>query len=150
MDGPFSHITEGKKFTLDTLPITREAIIDFASRFDPQPFHLDDAAAAANPIFGRLSASGWHTVAVANVLLDRCFKKQGLIGVVGIGADAIRWLKPVFAGDVLGGEVEIASARVSSRRSDYARVSVNALLNNQDAQPVASLQLTGLFASSSA
>ena len=45
--------------------VTRAEVIDFATRFDPQPFHLDDAAAAANPLFGRLAASGWHTASMA-------------------------------------------------------------------------------------
>jgi len=81
--------------------VTREEVIEFASRFDPQPFHLDDAAAAANPIFGKLAASGWHTCAMVMRMLVDHQLKDGHMSLGSPGVDEIRWLKPVYPGDTL-------------------------------------------------
>src|SRR3546814_19721296 len=80
--------------------VTREEVIDFAGKYDPQPFHLDDAAAAGT-YFGRLSASGWHTgsMAMRMIVADMKVHKQAGLGSPGI--DELRWLKPVYPGDTL-------------------------------------------------
>ena len=81
------------------MPVTREATLAFARDFDPQPFHLDDAAAAAS-LFGRLAASGWHTFAMAmRMMCDAYLLESSSLGSPGI--DNLRWLKPVYPGDTL-------------------------------------------------
>src|SRR5437773_1690732 len=79
--------------------VKREEVIEFASRFDPQPFHLDDEAAAQNPIFGRLSASGWHTCAMVMRMLVDHQMEDGHFSLGSPGIDELRWLKPVYPGD---------------------------------------------------
>ncbi|HLY57395.1 MAG TPA: MaoC/PaaZ C-terminal domain-containing protein [Stellaceae bacterium] len=82
--------------------VTRREMLDFARRYDPQPFPLDDEAAAQNPVFGRLSASGWHTTAMTMAMVVRGFAEHGQPAMLGAaGIDELRWLKPVFVGDVL-------------------------------------------------
>ena len=82
----------GAVFEFGGVTLTREAIVDFASRYDPQPFHLDDAAAEAS-LFGGLSASGWHTCALTmRMMCDAYLNRSASLGSPGI--DELRWLKP--------------------------------------------------------
>ena len=97
--------------------VTREEVIAFASKYDPQAFHLDDEAAAKTH-FGRLSASGWHTaamtmsMAVANLTAN----KQAGLGSPGI--DELRWIKPVYPGDTLRCENVLLEKRRSKTRPE--------------------------------
>ncbi|MFP5399979.1 MAG: MaoC family dehydratase, partial [Gammaproteobacteria bacterium] len=96
--------------------LTREAVIAFARDFDPQPFHLDDAAAEAS-LFGRLSASGWHTCALAmRMMCDAYLLESSSLGSPGV--DHLRWLKPVFPGDTLRMRMEVLEARPMNSRPD--------------------------------
>src|SRR3546814_899172 len=97
--------------------VTREEVIDFASKYDPQPFHLDDAAAAAT-YFGRLSASGWHTAAMAMRMIVDDMKAHEQAGLGSPGIDELRWLKPVYPGDTLRCESEVLSKRRSASRPE--------------------------------
>src|ERR1700755_2278250 len=97
--------TVGPVMALGSTTVTREATLDFARQFDPQPFHLDDAAAEAS-LFGRLAASGWHTCAMTmRLMCDAYLNDSSSLGSPGI--DELRWLKPVHPGDVLGAEMTI-------------------------------------------
>lgn len=87
--------------------VTREEVIAFAAAYDPQPFHLEDAAAAAHPFFDRLCASGWHTCAMVMRLTVDTFTKEGVQPLGGAGIDQIRWAKPVYPGDTLVAEFEV-------------------------------------------
>ena len=79
--------------------VSREAVVAFASEFDPQPFHLDDTAAQAS-LFGRLSASGWHTCAMAmRMMCDEYLLDSSSLGSPGI--DKLRWNRPVYPQDTL-------------------------------------------------
>jgi acyl dehydratase len=109
-------IAVGQVASFGSYRVTREEVIDFASRYDPQPFHLDDSAAAANPIFGRLSASGWHSAAMAmRMIVDngRAMEMQ-MLGSPGV--DELRWITPVYPGDTLRAESEVIEARPSKSR----------------------------------
>lgn len=81
--------------------VNRSEVLEFASKYDPQPFHLDDDAAAANPIFGKLAASGWRTAAIAmRMLVDHDKATKG--GSMGSpGLEELSWLRPVYPGDTL-------------------------------------------------
>jgi acyl dehydratase len=80
--------------------VTREEVIAFARRYDPQPFHLSDEAAAKTH-FGRLAASGWHTCAMVMGVIARHVVDTEQAGLGSPGVDELRWLKPVYPGDTL-------------------------------------------------
>ncbi|WP_265563394.1 MaoC family dehydratase [Sphingomicrobium arenosum] len=90
----------GERYELGTTEVTREEVISFAERYDPQPFHLSDEAAAMTH-FGRISASGWHTCAMVMRVIVDSFTQRQLASVGSPGVDNLRWLKPVFPGDTL-------------------------------------------------
>ena len=107
----------GRTFRFGNYVVNREEVIDFASRYDPQPFHLDDIA-AENSIFGRLCASGVHTMAMAHRLQMDGFGGIGLQVLAGAGMDKFRLLKPVFPGDTLHMEIEITETRPLRSKPD--------------------------------
>lgn len=117
-------------------PVTREEVLDFASRYDPQPFHLDDEAAAANPIFGRLSASGWHTSAMVMRMLVDEGQKTGHFSMGSPGIDEMRWLKPVYPGDRLSVETEVIEKSEPKSRPDIGFVKFRITCFNQHGEPV--------------
>jgi acyl dehydratase len=125
--------------------VTREEVIEFASKYDPQPFHLDDAAAAANPIFGRLAASGWHTCAITmRILLDEWTDETGYFSLGGTGVDELRWTKPVYPGDVLSVRAEVLSKSAPRSKPDIGFVLFFITVFNQDDEPVMSMKVTNI------
>ena len=118
----------------EPLLVTVEAIKAFAGQFDPQPFHLDEAA-AAKTMFGGLAASGWHTTA----LTMRLQVRNGLPlagGIIGAGLDELRWPRPVRPGDRLRVENEVLEVRPSRSRPDQGMVKVRTTTLNQNDEPV--------------
>jgi acyl dehydratase len=115
--------------------VTRDEVLDFARRWDPQPFHLSDEGAAATH-FGRLAASGWHTAAMsmAMTVAEQSQHDGGSLGAVGI--DNLRWLRPVHPGDVLRMETEILETRVSTSRPEMGSVRSRITVVNQKDEPV--------------
>src|SRR5215212_10516470 len=114
--------------------VTRDEIVAFAAEFDPQPFHLDEDAARTS-FFGGLVASGWHTAALSmRLLVDGEFQVDG--GLIGMGAEELRWPRPVRAGDVLRVESEILDMRPSKSQSDRGIVRVRNTTVNQAGEPV--------------
>lgn len=111
--------------------VTREEVLRFASAYDPQPFHLDDEAAAANPIFGRMAASGWHTAAMAMRMLVDHSKATGGTSIASPGVDELRWLRPVYPGDTLRMESEVLEVRPSRSRADIGSVKLLLSVFNQ-------------------
>lgn len=94
--------------------VQRDDVIRFASEFDPQPFHLDDEA-ARHSLFGRLAASGWHTCAmVMRMMCDGYLLETASLGSPGI--DNLRWVKPVYPGDVLRVRMTVMEARPMNSR----------------------------------
>ncbi|MDB5718511.1 MAG: hypothetical protein JWM38_1938 [Sphingomonas bacterium] len=128
------HVGQVERF--GAYPVTRDEVLDFAGRFDPQPFHLDDDAAAASAIFGRLSASGWHTAAMTMRMLvdhNQALDRQTL-GSPGI--DEIRWLRPVYPGDTLRVETEVIEVRPSASRPTMGILRLRLTTYNQHGEPV--------------
>ena len=101
----FEDIEIGVVHRFGRYEVTREEVMEFAAKYDPQPFHLDDEAAAATH-FGRLSASGWHTCAMTMAMIVANLKEHRQAGLGSPGVDELRWLKPVYPGDVLRCESE--------------------------------------------
>lgn len=97
--------------------VTREEVLEFASRYDPQPFHLDEEAAAQTH-FGKISASGWHTCAMTMAMMVENMKSDRQAGLGSPGVDKLRWIKPVYPGDVLRCESEVIEKRRSKSRPE--------------------------------
>lgn len=123
----------GQQFMSESYVMEAEKIKEFASEFDPQPFHLDEAAADAS-IFHGLAASGWHTAAVAMRLLVA----GGLpfaTGIVGLGGE-ISWPKPTRPGDTLHVKTEIIEIAPSRSKPDRGIVTVRGTMFNQRQEAV--------------
>jgi acyl dehydratase len=123
----------GQRFTSGTYRVDEDRIKAFAAEFDPQPFHLD-AAAAQSTIFGGLAASGWHTAAITM----RLMVGGGVpfaAGIIGVGGE-IAWPRPTRAGDVLRVESEIVEIIPSRSKPNQALVKVRSTTLNQDGEPV--------------
>jgi len=124
--------------------VTREEVIAFATEFDPQPFHLDDEAAARTH-FGRLSASGWHTGAMAMRMMVENMKEHEQAGLGSPGIEDLRWLKPVYPGDTLRCETEVLEKRRSQSRPDMGLFKSQLSVFNQHDEPVMTMRSTGLI-----
>jgi acyl dehydratase len=136
----------GERSVLGPVMVTREEALDFARKYDPQPFHLDDAAAAAHPFFRRLSISGWQTCALAMRMMVQEMQTLGLQSLGSPGIDHIRWLKPVYPGDALTLEVETIEVRPSRSRPDMGSAKRTYVCRNQDGETVMTMEGAGLFA----
>jgi acyl dehydratase len=124
----------GQRFGSGRLAVDEARIKSFAAEFDPQPFHLDDAAARST-IFRGLAASGWHTAAMTmRLLVESELKPAG--GIVGAGFDEFRWPRPVRPGDELRLEIEVMEVRPSKSRPDQGLIKVKTTTVNQDGEPV--------------
>lgn len=134
----------GDVVALGPVSVTAEEIVEFASRYDPQPFHLDEEAGRASP-FGGLIASGWHTTAlfmgmfVRDVLLD-----AASLGSPGV--DEIRWRAPVRPGDTLTGRTTVIDVQPSSTNPRRGTVFTENEVFNQDGVLVLTMKARGFFA----
>lgn len=126
-------LSVGQKFTSGHFQMSEARIKSFAAEFDPQPFHLDEAAAKAS-VFGGLAASGWHTAAVAMRLLVDGGLPFGN-GIIGLGGD-LAWPKPTRPGDTLHVESEILEIVPSRSKPNQAIVKVKSTTLNQNQEPV--------------
>lgn len=123
-------LTVGQRFGSGRRTLGLDAIRSFAAEFDPQPFHLDEAA-AQETLFRGLAASGWHTAAVTmRLLVDSEFRPAG--GVVGAGLEELRWPRPARPGDELRLEIEVLDVRPSKSRPEQGIVKVRVTTLNQD------------------
>jgi acyl dehydratase len=123
----------GQAFSNGPVELTAEAIKAFAAQFDPQPFHLDEEAAAAS-LFGKLAASGWHTAALTMRLLVTGGPRVGW-GYIGAGGE-VKWPRPAYVGDQLTLHAEILEITPSRSKPDRGMVRVRMLTENQDGQVV--------------
>ncbi len=125
----FEDLQPGMKFpSIRTYKVTAEEIKEFAERYDPQPFHLDEAAGESS-FFKGLAASGWLTAAIVMRLRVESIRIAG--GMIGAGVEEIRWMQPVRPGDVLRTEAEILNVRPSSSRPTYGVVRSRTTVFNQ-------------------
>ena len=124
----------GQRFRSGRLGVDKERIKTFAEEFDPQPFHLDEAAARGT-IFRGLAASGWYTAAVTmRLLVESDLKPAG--GIVGAGGDELRWPRPVRPGGELRIESEVLEVRQSRSRPDHGLIKVRTTTLNQNDEAV--------------
>lgn len=113
----FEDMVVGEKRAFGSRSVTREEVIDFASKYDPQPFHLDDEAAAKTH-FGKMAASGWHTCAMTMSMMVAHFVEEEQAGLGSPGVDELRFVKPVFPGDTLRCESEVLDKQQSRSRPE--------------------------------
>ena len=117
--------------------VTREEVIEFARKYDPQPFHLSDEAAAQTH-FGRLAASGWHTGAMAMSVIVAAFSREALASLGSPGIDELRFHKPVYPGDTLWVESEVLEKTPSRSRPEMGSYRTRLKLLNQHDEVVVS------------
>jgi acyl dehydratase len=127
-------LAPGQTFRSGSVTVDAARIKAFAAEFDPQPFHLDEQAAAGS-LFGGLVASGWHTAALTmRLLVEGDLKLAG--GLIGAGVEEIRWPRAVRPGDTLHVESEVLEVRPSESKPDRGIVRLRSTTMNQDGQPV--------------
>ena len=129
----FDDLALGMRFKSAEKLVTREDIKRFAAEFDPQPYHLDEAAAEKTALQG-LAASGWHTAAIAMRLATDA-RPFGPHPLLGIGVDDLRWLAPVRPGDVLHIEGEVVELTPSKTKAQGI-VKIKWTAFNQRGEPV--------------
>ena len=127
----FENFEVGRISKFGRYEVTREEVIEFASKYDPQPFHLSDEA-AAKTYFGRLSASGWHTCAMLMRMLVENMKNHKTASLGSPGLESLQWKKPVYPGDVLRVETELFDKRRSKSRPDMGITKNRVKVFNQD------------------
>jgi len=125
----YEDLQPGMKFpSARSYKVTAEEIKQFAERYDPQPFHLDEAAGESS-FFKGLAASGWLTAAIVMRLRVESLHIAG--GMIGAGVDEMRWMQPVRPNDSLRTEAEILSVRVSNARPQFGVVKSRTTVFNQ-------------------
>ncbi len=130
----FEDFPVGSRFFSASQSISAEEIIEFARRYDPQPFHLDSNV--GENLLGRLAASGWQTAAISMRLFIETMQVGG--GIIGRAIDELRWPAPVHPGDSLRVEIEILEARLSQSKPGYGLIRYRSLTKNQDDKVVQS------------
>ncbi len=139
----FEDLAPGQVVELGSVLVTQEAILDFATRFDPQSFHVDPEA-AKDSVFGGLIASGWHTGAMwMRLYVDSLLDGAASMGSPGI--EELRWLAPVRPGDTLTGRLTVLETTPSERRPDRGTVRIRGEMLNQDGVTVMAMTSRGHF-----
>lgn len=140
----FEDLEPGTTAAFGRYEVTREEVIEFATKFDPQPFHLSDEAAAQTH-FGRLSASGWHTCAMVMRMMVDNITERGQAGLGSPGLDELRWLRPVYPGDTLRVETELIDKTPSRSRPEMGSFRSAVKVFNQHDALVATMKSIGLI-----
>ena len=131
----FEDLEVGSETHFGSYNVTREEVLEFARKYDPQPFHLSDEEAAKTH-FGRLSASGWHTCAMTMAVIARDVVKDEQAGLGSPGVDELRWLKPVYPGDTLHVRGKIVDKTPSRSRPEIGSFRTETIVTNQNDEPV--------------
>ncbi|MGI8611984.1 MAG: MaoC family dehydratase [Sphingomicrobium sp.] len=133
----FDDIAAGDETVFGHYDVTREEVLEFARKYDPQPFHLSDEAAAKTH-FGRLSASGWHTCAMTMAVIARYVVDDQQAGLGSPGVDELRWLKPVCPGDRLTVRGTVLETIPSRSKPHIGVIRTRTAVSNQDGLDVMS------------
>ena len=140
----FEDFQVGEVTELGPIEVSEQEIVEFASRFDPQPFHIDPEAAKSSP-FGGLIASGWHTTA----LFMGMFVRAVLLDTASVGSpgvEEIRWTAPVRPGDLLRGRSTVTDVQPSSKNPRRGTVFTTNEVLNQKGETVLTMKARGFFA----
>jgi len=131
----FEDLEVGAETYFGSYDVTREEVLEFARKYDPQPFHLSDEEAAKTH-FGRISASGWHTCAMTMSVIARHVVKHQQAGLGSPGIDELRWRRPVYPGDTLHVRSKIVDKTPSRSRPEMGSFRSEMTVTNQEDQPV--------------
>lgn len=138
----FEDLAEGEVIALGQTTVSRDMIVGFAREFDPFPFHLDETAAKAS-LLGGLASSGWQTGALTlRMLVDSFLSRIASAG--GLGFTDLKWKKPVYVGDTIGGTATISGLRRSEHHPEWGIVTLDFDVRNQKGEPVMSMTLANL------
>jgi acyl dehydratase len=143
MSRAFEDFPIGSRFISREQTVSADEIIEFARRYDPQPFHL--TSDPEKNLLGGLAASGWQTAAVSMRLFVETMQVEG--GIIGRAIDELRWPAPVHPGDSLRVEIEILEARLSRSKPGYGLIRYRSLTKNQEDKVVQSFVALALVAS---
>jgi acyl dehydratase len=139
----FEDFYPGQEIDLGTRTVSEEEIIAFATQFDPQPFHVDRAAAEAS-IYGGVIASGWHTCSMMmRMVVDGLMHVASSMGSPGL--DSVRWLLPVRAGDTLHVRYLTREVKASNSKPDRGVVWSKWIATNQRGEEVCTIEGMGMF-----
>ena len=139
----FEDFSVGLTIELGTHEVSRDEMIEFASRYDPQSFHTDEEAAKAS-LYDGLIASGFHTCAIAMRLMCEGYLLQAA-SLGSPGVDNVRWLKPVRPGDTLRGQMTVLESRASISKPDRGTVRHKWEIFNQRDEPAMTMEGYGMF-----
>jgi len=142
----FQDLQVGDRFDLGERTLTAAEMIEFAARYDPQPFHLSDEGAQSHPLFERMSASGWFSALILQSLIADFWKRTKVRGLAGAGIDEIRWVTPIYAGETLHCEMEIQMLRASASRPERGLMTMRNTVSKADGRLATVLNITGVFA----
>ena len=131
----FDDLEVGQETLFGHYDVTREEVLEFARKYDPQPFHLSDEEAAKTH-FGRLAASGWHTCAMTMAVIARNVVATDQAGLGSPGVDELRWLKPVYPEDRLTVRGTIVEKTPSRSKPHIGVIRTRTEVTNQDDIPV--------------
>jgi acyl dehydratase len=131
----FEDLEIGGETEFGSYDVTREEMLEFARKYDPQPFHLSDEEAAKTH-FGRMSASGWHTAAMTMAVIARYAVGHEQAGLGSPGIDELRWRKPVYPGDTLHVRGRIVDKTPSRSRPEMGSFRTEMTVTNQGSEPV--------------
>lgn len=139
----YEDLVPGTVFDLGTTVVDGAEMVEFARRYDPQPFHLDPEA--GRRVFGGLAASGWLTAGLwMRAYVDGLLTRSSALG--SPGGDEIAWPAPVFAGDLLRATMEVLEARVSRSRPEMGLITLRGLMTREgDGAVVYRSRFTGMF-----
>lgn len=133
----FEDIEVGSTATFGSYDVTAEEIKSFGTKYDPQPFHTDEEAAAES-FFGELVASGWHTMAMCMRMIAE--QPDPIAALAGVEVEHIRWQKPVRPGDTLHLRTEILEKQPSTKHDDRGYVTTAGEAINDDDEVVATFE----------
>jgi len=131
----FEDLEVGAETYFGSYEVTREEVLEFARKYDPQPFHLSDEEAAKTH-FGRIAASGWHTCAMTMAVLARYVVEHRQAGLGSPGIDQLRWRRPVYPGDTLHVRSTIVEKTLSRSKPEMGSFRSDMVVTNQDDQAV--------------
>jgi acyl dehydratase len=131
----FEDMEIGAETYFGSYEVTRDEVLEFARKYDPQPFHLSDEEAAKTH-FGRIAASGWHTCAMTMAVIARHVVDEEQAGLGSPGIDELRWRRPVYPGDTLHVRSKIVGKTPSRSKPEMGSFRSDTVVTNQDDQPV--------------
>jgi acyl dehydratase len=141
----FEDFVVGSERRFGRYEVTAAEIKEFAAKYDPQPFHLDEAAGAASAM-GTFCASGWHTAGMAMRMMVDEGAKHDARGMGSPGVDSLRWLRPVLPGDILSVQQTVLDAKASASKSDRGVVQSRCDVYNQRGDVVMTFTASAFYA----